>query len=143
MGNFPNFEVCCCRVKQTNTKDPEQAAVEGKFERLAYWQNALDTCCDEFPIKETNIVEFHKRILSIGKPQFTLKEMKEKFKDLEGWNAEELWVPHSDFENLMENYLPMYPNQNFKEGPIHWISAMSLGLLWCQGTDQEKAEIMF
>ena len=72
-----------------------------------------------------------------------MQNLKAAFSSVTTWQDEYLWAKGGEFENLMVNYLPTQPGQNYKEGPIHWISAMSLGLLWCEGSIQEKAEILF
>ena len=62
---------------------------------------------------------------------------------MESWQDKDLWQSGGDFENLLVNYLPSQPKQNIEEGPINWISVMSLGLLWCEGEPEERADVMF
>ena len=86
------------------------AAYLGLFRKMSFWHEVLDPILDAFPLKDTNIVDYHSAITSIFKKRFTTQDMKNSFSALPAWQQhDELWAPDGDFENLLVNYLPTCP----------------------------------
>lgn len=53
------------------------------------------------------------------------------------WNREELWVPNSEFRRLLKG-LPETEGLD-----LSLVSVQCLGLLWCQGSLNDKSEELF
>ena len=59
--------------------------------------------------------------------------MEKSLKHLSQWNKAEVWNPIGEFVYMLLNVLPKTEFTNLKQGPINKLSAMALGLIWCDG----------
>ena len=93
------------------------------------------------PFAQTHINNYKKMVDSINAEKFTVQQMAKKFrtKYAPDWDDNRLWAEGSDLTILLRWYMP----HSTSDGLVSYTSAMSLGLLLCNGTIFDKAKIIF
>jgi hypothetical protein len=92
------------------------------------------------PFGQTHINNYKKMVDSINAEKFTVQQMAKKFRSkYADWDDNRLWAEEGDLTTLLRWYMP----DSTSDGLVSYTSAMSLGLLLCNGTIFDKAKIIF
>ena len=124
----------CCESKEPEGYDPTKDDGEKPAVRTESLKDPIKRFEKSVPFYRVHVVKYTNALFDLNQEKFPISEMA-KFLDTAAW-VDQLGEGQPSYKVLMS--LP-----ECGDGMVDLISAVVLGLLWCEGGLKDKAEIVF